>query len=67
MVSIYRVLRYVKTKLNYGLVFKRESQCKLFGYCDVNYAGHVNTCRSTISFVFMLESGEKYGVISNNQ
>ncbi|KAI3513013.1 hypothetical protein L1887_20337 [Cichorium endivia] len=51
-----RVLRYVKTTLNYGVMFKREKECRLSGYCDADYAGDVNTRRSTTGYIFMLGS-----------
>ncbi|KAI3513963.1 hypothetical protein L1887_12232 [Cichorium endivia] len=51
-----RVLRYIKATLNYGVKFKREPECKLMGFCDADYAGDVNTRRSTTGYVFMLGS-----------
>ena len=43
LATIQRFLRYVRTTLNYGLEFKRKSKCNLFGYCNVDYTGDVNT------------------------
>ncbi|KAI3789909.1 hypothetical protein L2E82_02715 [Cichorium intybus] len=54
--AIRRVLRYIKSTINYGILFKRESTCKLFGFCDADYAGDLNTRRSTTGYIFMLGS-----------
>lgn len=54
--AIRKVLRYIKTTINYGIVSKREPMCKLSGFCDADYAGDLNTRRSTTGYVFMLGS-----------
>ncbi|KAH0782257.1 hypothetical protein KY290_001855 [Solanum tuberosum] len=33
-----RILRYVKCTLGYGILYKKGRDCKLAGYCDVDYA-----------------------------
>lgn len=45
--AIRKVLRHIKTTFNYGVRFKRGKDCKISSYCDVDYAGDVNTHRST--------------------
>ncbi|KAL0462187.1 UNVERIFIED_CONTAM: putative mitochondrial protein [Sesamum latifolium] len=55
--AVRRILRYVKSILDYGIMFKKDEDCKLVGYCDADYAGDHDTRRSTTSYVFMLGSG----------
>lgn len=54
--AVRKVLRYVKTTLNYGIVFKRGGECKLAGFCDADYAGDLDSRMSTTGYVFMLGS-----------
>ncbi|KAE8732211.1 tir-nbs resistance protein [Hibiscus syriacus] len=44
---VRRILRYVKSTIDYGLLYKKGEDCKLIGYCDVDYAGDHDTRRST--------------------
>jgi hypothetical protein len=44
------VLRYLAGTINCGLVYKRGD---LIGFCDADYAGDVNTRRSTSGWVFI--------------
>lgn len=53
--AIRRVLRYVKGSVGQGVMFKRESNSKLMGFCDADYAGDLDGRRSTTGYVF------KYG------
>ncbi|XP_071715300.1 secreted RxLR effector protein 161-like [Rutidosis leptorrhynchoides] len=55
--AVRRIMRYVKNTIGYGLMFKAGGDCKLVGYCDVDYAGDYDTRRSTTGYVFMLGSG----------
>ncbi|XP_042387961.1 uncharacterized mitochondrial protein AtMg00810-like [Zingiber officinale] len=52
-----RILRYVKNTIDYDLLYKRNEDCKLVGYCDADYAGDYDTRRSTTGYVFKLGSG----------
>lgn len=54
--AIQRILRYVKSTIYYGLLYKRDEECKLVGYCDAGYAGYHNTRLSTIGYVFRFGS-----------
>ena len=36
--AIRRILRYVKSTIDYGLLYKKGGDNKLVGYCDVDYA-----------------------------
>ena len=47
-VGVKRVLRYLKGTLKYGLKFSaQEEKLELFGYSDADWAGDVDTRRST--------------------
>ena len=39
MAAVKRVLRYVKGTTEYGLVYKRNKESSLIGFCDSDYAG----------------------------
>ncbi len=49
------VLRYVAGTLDYGLTFGKGDG--LIGYCDADYAGDLDTRRSTTGYVFILNGG----------
>ena len=50
-------MRYVKSTIDYGILYKKNVQCKIIGYCDIDYAGEHDIHRSTIGYMFTLESG----------
>jgi hypothetical protein len=50
------VLRYVKGTSAYGIVFGAGAK-GLVGYCDSDYAGDIDTRRSTTGYVFVLNGG----------
>uniref|UniRef100_A0A3Q7IUY6 Reverse transcriptase Ty1/copia-type domain-containing protein n=1 Tax=Solanum lycopersicum TaxID=4081 RepID=A0A3Q7IUY6_SOLLC len=54
---VRRILRYVKSTIGYGLVYKKGEECKLVGYCDSDNAGDHEARRSTTGFVFKLGAG----------
>ncbi|KAM1630317.1 hypothetical protein ACFX2K_018465 [Malus domestica] len=54
--AVRRILRYVKSTIDYGLLYKKGEDCKLVGYCDADYAGDHDTRRSTTGYVFKLGS-----------
>ncbi|KAI3703128.1 hypothetical protein L6452_28884 [Arctium lappa] len=55
--AVRRILRYVKTTLDYGILYEKERNCRLVGYCDADFAGDHDTRRSTTGYVFMLGTG----------
>ena len=55
--AVRRILRYVKSTIDYGLLYKKGEECKLVGYCDTDYAGDYDTRRSTTGYVFKLGFG----------
>ncbi|KAE8669113.1 Detected protein of unknown function [Hibiscus syriacus] len=54
--AVRRILRYVKSTIDYGLLYKKGEDCKLVGYCDANYVGDHDTRRPTTGYVFNLGS-----------
>ncbi|XP_070669436.1 secreted RxLR effector protein 161-like [Malus domestica] len=54
---VRRILRYVKSTIDYGLLYKKGEDGKLVGYCDPNFAGDHDTKRLTIGYVFRIRSG----------
>ena len=56
--GVKRVLRYLKGTLRYGLKFSiSEQQPELVGYSDADWAGDVDTRRSTSGYVFQYGNG----------
>ena len=50
------VLRYIAGTLDQGITF-RQTEAPVEGYCDADYAGDLDTRRSTTGFVFILSGG----------
>ena len=55
--GVKRIFRYLKETMNFGLKFtaedeERENGDELHGYSDANWAGDVDTGRSTSGYVF---------------
>lgn len=50
------VLRYLASTPDVGIVFKRGG-CTLVGYCDADYAGDIDTRRTTTGYVFLMGDG----------
>ncbi|XP_071712452.1 uncharacterized mitochondrial protein AtMg00240-like [Rutidosis leptorrhynchoides] len=63
---VRRILRYVKGTLGRGVLFKKNGDCKLMGYCDADYAGDHETRRSTTGFVFLLGVEMFHGAVNGN-
>ena len=54
-IGVKRVLRYLKGTLNYGLKFSaHDEDPELIGYSDADWAGDVDTRRSTSGYVFQI-------------
>ncbi|XP_035830842.1 secreted RxLR effector protein 161-like [Helianthus annuus] len=54
---IRHVLRYVKHTFNMGVRFNQSEKLELSGFCEADYAGDLDTRRSTTGFVFKLGRG----------
>ena len=50
------VLRYIAGTLDLGTTF-RQTSTAVEGYCDADFAGDLDTRRSTTGFVFILSGG----------
>lgn len=51
-----RILRYLKGTVDYGLVYTGDDKDVLSGYSDADWAGDVDTRRSTSGFVFQVHN-----------
>lgn len=51
------VLRYLAGTSDLGITFGRNGHLELYGYCDADYAGDIDTRRSTTGYVFTLNGG----------
>ena len=54
MKAAKRILRYLKGTLEYGMFYSTSDEFKLMGYCDSDYAGDIDSRKSTIGFFFFL-------------
>lgn len=52
--SVKRILKYLKGTADYGITFKKQNNLKFIGFSDADYAGDVDTRRSTSGYVFQL-------------
>ena len=67
-IGVKRVLRSLKGTLKYALKFiPHEEEPELFGYRDADWAGDVDTLRSTSRYVFRLEVAQSVGQAGNKQ
>ncbi|CEG49080.1 gag-pol polyprotein [Plasmopara halstedii] len=55
--ALKRVLRYLKATQTYGLQYSSCDQAKLLGYSDADWAGDIESRRSTSGYVFTLNNG----------
>jgi hypothetical protein len=51
-----RVLRYLKANPGYGLLFPRNLEVQILGYADADWAGCVDTRKSTYGYCFFMGS-----------
>ena len=51
-----RILRYVKSTLQYGLFYEAGCKIQVHGYTDADWAGSISDRRSTSGFMFSLGS-----------
>lgn len=52
--AVKRIFRYLKGTTNTKLVYRRNSDAKLIGFCDADHAGDADDGKSTTAYVFML-------------
>lgn len=51
------VLRYVASTPTMGIAYNNQGSSKPIGYCDADYAGDIDTRRSTTGYIFLLHGG----------
>ena len=56
MAAEKRILRYIKGRTDYGLIYKFEKECELKGYCDSDYAEDLDDRKSTSGLIFFYRS-----------
>ena len=52
-----KVLRYLQGTKDYMLTYRKSSNLELVGYSDSDYAGCIDTRKSTFGYVFMFAGG----------
>ncbi|XP_059669236.1 uncharacterized mitochondrial protein AtMg00810-like [Cornus florida] len=52
-----RVLRYIQGTLDFGILYEKNVDAKLFGFCDSDWAECIDDMRSTSGYAFSLGSG----------
>ena len=53
-----RILKYLKGTIAYGILYRSSgSNCDLIGYCDTDFAGDMQTRKSTSGYVFLYCNG----------
>lgn len=55
--AVKRVMRYLLKTHNLMLVYRRGNQPEINGYCDSDYAGCLDSRRSTFGYVFLFAEG----------
>ena len=55
--AVKKVLRYLQGNKEYMLVYKKTDNLEVVGYLDTDFAGCVDTKKSTSGYVFMLANG----------
>jgi hypothetical protein len=54
LTAMKRTLRYLQGILDYSLLLRRSASSELTVYTDVDWAGCLDTCRSTSGYVVFL-------------
>jgi hypothetical protein len=55
--AVKRIFAYVKGTADYGICFGSKKDDCLIAFCDADYAGDIDTRRSTTGYVVMLNGG----------
>ena len=55
--AVKKVLRYLQSTKEYMLTYKKTENLEVVGYSDADFAGCVDTKKSTSGYVFMLANG----------
>ena len=54
--AVKRIFRYLKGTVNYGLQYSRDAREECVGFCDADWAGDTNDCKSVSGYHFQLNS-----------
>ena len=55
--AMSHLLTYLKGSINYRVTYSRGGDLAPIGFVDANYAGDIDTCRSTSGYVFTMAGG----------
>ncbi|XP_072375542.1 uncharacterized protein [Diabrotica undecimpunctata] len=55
--TVKRIFSYLKYTAHYKIVYRKTTQIKVIGYTDADYAGCLDTIKSTSGYVFILGNG----------
>ncbi|KAK2995750.1 hypothetical protein RJ640_007518 [Escallonia rubra] len=55
--AMKRMLRYIQGTIDHGIKYSKNSDLKLFGFCDSAWGGCVDDMKSTSGYCFSLGSG----------
>ena len=51
------MIRYLQETKDYKLMYRRTSNLKVVGYSDSDFAGYVDSRKSTSGYIFILATG----------
>ncbi|RVX12008.1 Copia protein [Vitis vinifera] len=51
------MMRYLQGTKDYKLIYRRTNNLKVVGYSDSDFAGCVDSCKSTSGYIFILAGG----------
>lgn len=54
--GVKRVMKYLKGTIGKGIVYKKQVNDKIKGYCDADWAGSVDDLKSTTGYPLMYQS-----------
>ena len=52
-----KVLRYLQGTKNYMLMYRLTDELEVIGYSDLDFAGCVDSQKSTFGYIFMFAAG----------
>ena len=52
MITLKRIIKYVKSTTNFGVWYSKDTNDVLIGYSDVDWAGNANDRKSTLGGCF---------------
>ncbi|XP_074318569.1 secreted RxLR effector protein 161-like [Silene latifolia] len=55
-----KVLRYLQGAKDYMLMYRRTDSLEVVGYSDSDFVGWIDSRKSTLGYVFMLDNGDVF-------